>query len=40
MVYRVFTWGAGSYGRTGLGDTTDTLVPTWVQSLDHQRYVL
>ncbi|XP_023340146.1 protein RCC2 homolog isoform X2 [Eurytemora carolleeae] len=34
---RVFTWGAGSYGRTGLGDTTDTLVPTWVQSLDHPR---
>jgi len=34
---RVFTWGAGTYGRTGLNDTTDTHVPTWVQSLDHPR---
>jgi len=34
---RVFSWGAGSYGRTGLGDTMDTLTPTWVQSLDHPR---
>eukprot|EP00088_Acartia_fossae_P062419 TRINITY_DN7533_c0_g1_i1.p1 TRINITY_DN7533_c0_g1~~TRINITY_DN7533_c0_g1_i1.p1 ORF type:complete len:478 (+),score=139.26 TRINITY_DN7533_c0_g1_i1:92-1525(+) len=34
---RVFTWGAGSYGRTGLNDVMDTHVPTWVQSLDHPR---
>jgi len=34
---RVFTWGAGSYGRTGLNDNMDTHVPTWVQSLDHPR---
>jgi len=34
---RVFTWGAGSYGRTGLNDPMDTHVPTWVQSLDHPR---
>jgi len=34
---RVFTWGAGTYGRTGLGDTMDTLVPTWVAALDHPR---
>lgn len=34
---RVFTWGAGSYGRTGLNDTMDTHVPTWVSALDHPR---
>jgi len=34
---RVFTWGAGDYGRTGHNDTTDTHVPTWVSSLDHPR---
>lgn len=34
---RVFTWGAGSYGRTGLNENIDTHVPTWVQSLDHPR---
>jgi len=34
---RAFSWGAGSYGRTGLGDTMDTHVPTWVQSLDHPK---
>jgi len=33
----VFTWGAGSYGRTGLNDTMDTHVPTWVSALDHPR---
>jgi len=34
---RVFAWGAGPYGRTGLGDTMDTLTPTWLESLDHPR---
>lgn len=34
---RVFSWGAGSYGRTGLNDTMDTHVPTWVSALDHPR---
>ena len=65
---RVFTWGAGSYGRwadsfcpgvlfgmktpshqlicvgylnmscrTGLNDTMDTHVPTWISALDHPR---
>jgi len=34
---RVFTWGQGSYGRTGHNDTLDTHVPTWVSSLDHPR---
>lgn len=34
---RVFAWGAGTFGRTGLGDTIDTFNPTWVQSLDHPR---
>jgi len=34
---RVFTWGAGSYGRTGLSDPMDTHVPTWISSLDHPR---
>lgn len=34
---RVFTWGAGSYGRTGLGDTLDAHSPTFVSALDHPR---
>jgi len=34
---RCFAWGAGSYGRTGLGDTMDTHVPVWMASLDHPR---
>jgi alpha-tubulin suppressor-like RCC1 family protein len=34
---RVFTWGAGSYGRTGLGDTMDTFTPVWISALDHPR---
>jgi alpha-tubulin suppressor-like RCC1 family protein len=34
---RVFSWGAGSYGRTGLGDTMDTHIPVWVNALDHPR---
>lgn len=34
---RVFTWGLGSYGRTGLNDNIDAHVPTWVSSLDHPR---
>ena len=34
---RVFTWGVGSYGRTGLGDTMDTHIPVWVSALDHHR---
>ena len=35
---KVFTWGAGSYGRTGLGDTMDSHSPIWIKSLDHPRY--
>jgi len=34
---RVFTWGCGSYGRTGLGDTLDALSPQFVSALDHPR---
>jgi len=34
---KVFAWGAGSFGRTGLGDTMDTHTPIWMQSLDHPR---
>jgi len=34
---KVFSWGAGSFGRTGLGDPSDTHVPTWLASLDHPR---
>ena len=37
---KVFAWGAGSFGRTGLGDTMDSHTPIWMQSLDHPRYVL
>ena len=35
---KVFSWGAGTYGRTGLGDPMDTHTPVWMQSLDHPRY--
>jgi len=34
---KVFSWGAGTYGRTGLGDPMDTHTPVWMQSLDHPR---
>jgi len=34
---KVFAWGAGSFGRTGLGDTMDSHTPIWMQSLDHPR---
>jgi len=34
---RVFMWGSGSYGRTGLGDTLDALSPTFLSALDHPR---
>merc|ERR1711915_1154670 len=34
---KVFSWGCGSFGRTGLGDTMDTHTPVWMQSLDHPR---
>ena len=34
---RVFTWGQGRYGATGLGETADTYAPTWVAALDHPR---
>jgi len=34
---KVFGWGAGSFGRTGLGDTMDSHTPIWMQSLDHPR---
>jgi len=34
---RVFSWGAGTFGRTGLGDTMDTHIPVWLSSLDHPR---
>jgi len=34
---RVFSWGSGAYGRTGLGDTQDTHTPQFVVSLDHPR---
>jgi len=34
---KVFSWGAGSFGRTGLGDVMDSHTPIWVQSLDHPR---
>ena len=37
---KVFSWGAGTYGRTGLGDPMDTHTPVWMQSLDHPRYTL
>ena len=37
---KVFSWGAGTYGRTGLGDPMDTHTPVWMQSLDHPRYIL
>ena len=36
---KVFAWGAGAYGRTGLGDPMDTHTPVWMQSLDHPRYL-
>ena len=35
---KAFAWGAGSFGRTGLGDTMDSHAPVWIQSLDHPRY--
>ena len=34
---RVFTWGQGRYGATGLGETADIYAPTWVAALDHPR---
>ena len=34
---RVFTWGQGSFGATGLGETADIHVPTWVSALDYPR---
>lgn len=34
---KVFSWGAGAYGRTGLGEPMDTHTPVWLQSLDHPR---
>jgi len=34
---RVFTWGSGSYGRTGLGDTLDAHTPQFISALDHPR---
>jgi len=34
---KVFSWGAGAYGRTGLGEPMDTHTPVWMQSLDHPR---
>jgi len=37
---KAFAWGAGSFGRTGLGDTMDSHAPVWIQSLDHPRGVI
>ena len=34
---KVFSWGNGAYGRTGLGDVMDSHTPIWMQSLDHPR---
>ena len=34
---KAFSWGAGAYGRTGLGEPTDSHTPTWISSLDHPK---
>ena len=34
---KAFAWGAGSYGRTGLGDPMDSHTPIWMSTLDHPR---
>jgi len=34
---KVFTWGSGAFGRTGLGETLDAHTPQFVASLDHPR---